>query len=304
MQALAEPSARLSRLDRLKRVLCCPRCRGDLDYSEEAAHCTDCDREYPIRNGKVYFIEVPNYSDSLDGLKGKLKRLLGRYYYSIGINLLAPTYPFNFRKEVNRFLDSGKQVVVDLGCGNHRLSPDIIGVDLFDYDAVDVVCDLTALPFKSDSVDAFVSRSVLEHVRDLDLAVASVRRSTRPGGLSLHLIPFLFPFHASPHDFQRYTHKGQELLFSGFDLVEQRNATGPVTLLLLVVIEWLSILLSCRSTRLKGCVYLLLCGLFFPVKCLDVFFVNRPSYLVMAPTIFSVFRKPAGPAEECSRDAA
>jgi SAM-dependent methyltransferase len=281
-----------TRLDRLKAVLACPGCGGDLEYGEHQARCRGCGAAFPIRGCKIAFTEVPRREDSLDDLKGKLKRWLGPLYYSVGIDVIAPTYPINFRKLVRRYLDPRRQLVVDVGCGNRRLDPDVIGIDLFDYDAVDVVCDLTALPFKPGSVDAFVSRSVLEHVRDPAAAVRHLLRCTRPGGLGVHLIPFLFPFHASPHDYQRYTHKGHEVLFAGYELVEQRNATGPVTLFLLMTIELLSVLFSFGLPRLKALSYLLFCGLLFPLKYLDVVFVNRRCFLTMAPTIVSVLRKP------------
>jgi SAM-dependent methyltransferase len=168
----------------------------------------------------------------------------------------------------------------------------MICIDLFDYDAVDVVCDLAALPFKPCSVDAFVSRSVLEHLPDPEKVVRGFYQCTRPGGMGLHLIPFLFPFHASPCDFHRYTHKGQEILFKDWNIVRQTNATGPVTLGLITGIELLSILFSFGSEKLKPYVYLLLCGLLFPLKYLDVFFVGRKSFLTLAPTIVLVLRKP------------
>jgi hypothetical protein len=55
------------------------------------------------------------------------------------------------------------ELVIDLGSGNNRLDDDIITLDAVDYSAVDIVADLARLPFKSDSIDAFASRSVLEH---------------------------------------------------------------------------------------------------------------------------------------------
>jgi SAM-dependent methyltransferase len=280
-----------TRFERLKPVLACPGDGGKLDFTPQGAQCQECGSAYPIKNGKIYFVEVPLRVDSLDSLKGRLKRWLGKYYYTFGLQVIAPTYPFNYRRRIVRWLEPHRQLVVDVGCGNHRLDDDIICLDLYDYDAVDVVCNLEALPFKPQSVDAFVSRSVLEHVPDPVRVVRHMHRCTRTGGMSLHLIPFLFPFHASPHDFQRYTHKGLELLFQGWEVVEQTNATGPVTLVLISAIEFLSILLSFGRERVKAYAYLLCCLLFFPLKYLDAPFVNRRSFLTLAPTIFLVVRK-------------
>lgn len=279
------------RLERLKPVLSCPCCGGGLDFKNTSATCHDCSAVYPIRNGRIYFVKAPERTDELDRIKGRLKKWLGKYYHSVGIRIFAPTYPFDYVGWIRRYLDPAKQVVVDVGCGNHRIDEHVICLDLFDYDAVDVVCDLSALPFKPNSVDAFVSRSVLEHLPDPSRVVGDFHRCTRPGGLSLHLAPFLFPFHASPHDFHRYTHKGFEILFKDWEIVKQANATGPVTLVLINAIEFLSILISLGQDKPKSFIYLLLCGILFPLKYLDAPFVNRKSFLTMAPTIFTVVRK-------------
>lgn len=279
------------RLERLKSILACPRDGGNLDYTSEAARCQVCGTAYPIRSSKIYFVEVPERADAFDDLKGRLKRWLGRYYYTVGLTILAPTYPFNYRKKLRQWLEPARHIVVDVGCGNHRIDENVIGLDLYDYDAVDVVCDLRALPFKPQSVDAFVSRSVLEHVPDPSTVVQHFHRCTRVGGLSLHLIPFLFPFHASPYDFQRYTHKGLELLFENWEVVDRCNATGPVTLGLIATIECMAIMLSLGYEKIKAYLYLLFCALLFPLKYLDAPFINRESFLTLAPTIFLVVRK-------------
>jgi hypothetical protein len=278
-------------LERLKSILVCPRCRQNLTYDEHSARCLACAAIYPIRNGRLYFISAPAGRDHLDGIKNRLKRLLGKYYYNIGVDVIAPTYPFNFAKTICRRLDPSTQVIVDVGSGNRRIHPDIICLDMFDYEAVDLICDLRDLPFEAQSVDAFVSRSVLEHVPEPSAIVGQFYEQTKTGGLGMHLIPFMFPFHASPYDFTRFTHKGQRRLFKDWEMVEQFNATGPVTLALLCFTEFLSIVLSFSNKTLKAYIYLLLCGLLFPVKYLDAPFIKRKRFLTLAPSILWVGRK-------------
>lgn len=280
------------RLERFKQALACPQCKADLSYSDLEACCVSCDRRYPRRGGKIYFVQPPTSDDSFDSLKHRLKRTLGELYYRVGVTLIGPTYPFNFRAAVRRHCRPARALCVDIGCGNQRIDPDVLCLDMLDYDAVDVVCDLRTLPFKPESVDAFVSRSVLEHVPRLEEVASQLKRSTRPGGFGIHLIPFLFPYHASPHDYRRLTASGAEALFEGWELIEQRAVTGPMTLLLLWLLEFLSTLASCGNERAKSYVYLALCLFLWPIKFLDAPFVGRRSFLAMAPTILTAVRKP------------
>jgi SAM-dependent methyltransferase/uncharacterized protein YbaR (Trm112 family) len=290
-------AARARRLDRIRDVLVCPRCRGSLDFAAAVATCIACSVPYPIRNGRIHFIEVPARDDEFDRLKGWLKKRLGRAYYTVGVRILAPTFPFNFGRRIRRHIDPAKAIVIDAGSGNNRVHPEIICADMFDYEAVDVVCRLDALPFRTEGVDAFVSRSVLEHVDAPELVLSEFERCTRPGGIGIHIMPFLFPYHASPTDYHRLTHEGQALLFKGWRTLERTNPTGPVTAMLVLLIEVLSTILSFNLPRVKSVVYLLLCGLLFPVKCLDAPFIDRAAFLGSAASILSVVSKPApGPS--------
>ncbi|MDA8086087.1 MAG: methyltransferase domain-containing protein [Nitrospiraceae bacterium] len=280
-----------ARLESVKDKLECPACRGGLVFETGKASCRQCAREYDIRNGKIYFASVPSHTDSLDLLKERLRGALGKYYYSIGKKVFAPVFPFDFKKQLFGTAGMSEQTVVDLGSGNVRMGESVICVDLFDYDAVDIVCDIDALPFREGSVDVFVSRGVLEHVPRPERVAAEISVRTKPGGLGFHMVPFLFPFHASPHDYQRFTHKGIEALFEGFEILDLRNTAGPVSLMLLVLIEFFSIIFSFGNGRTKNLVYLLFCFLLFPVKYLDFPFVNRQAFLPLAPTIFAVMKK-------------
>jgi ubiquinone/menaquinone biosynthesis C-methylase UbiE len=72
-----------------------------------------------------------------------------------------------------------------------------------------VVADVTrGLPFPDASVDMVVSRSVLEHLRDVRSFVAEARRVLKEGGYFIHLFPCRFaPFavinRALPHAVSR-----------------------------------------------------------------------------------------------------
>lgn len=49
--------------------------------------------------------------------------------------------------------------------------------------------NILELPYESDSFDAVVSVSVLEHIKDIDKAVSEIKRVLKPGGISVLSFP-------------------------------------------------------------------------------------------------------------------
>lgn len=285
------PAALPRTIENRLSILACPRCGGELGHGENDLYCPSCAAIYPVKNGKIYFEQPPVIQTQEAGLKERLKRLLGPVYAAL-LPIVAPVYPFSPRRFVLDHIDPSQKIVVDLGCGTQRVHPDMITVDLFDYANVDIVCSLEHLPFKKESVDAFTSFAVLEHVEDAFAIIRSAKEKTRKGGMSLHLIPFLYHFHESPRDYLRLTHMGMGKLFDGWHIEQLFNATGPVSLFLMHFIEFFAILLSFGKGRVKEALYLGLAAALFWVKYLDVFFVRREAFLSLAPTLCVAARKP------------
>lgn len=70
----------------------------------------------------------------------------------------------------------------------------------------DVVCDFERpLPIESGTYDTVLLINVLEHVFEYRQLLREAARVLRPGGAIVIVVPFLFPYHASPNDFHRYT---------------------------------------------------------------------------------------------------
>lgn len=69
----------------------------------------------------------------------------------------------------------------------------------------DFLCPADAIPVVDDSFDAVILSEVLEHLWEPDKALREIARILRPGGHVLATIPFLFPVHGDPGDFQRWT---------------------------------------------------------------------------------------------------
>lgn len=68
--------------------------------------------------------------------------------------------------------------------------------------------DAQSLPLQDNSVDTVILLDVLEHLARPEKAVAEIWRVMRPGGYFILQVPFLYPLHDEPLDFQRWTEHG------------------------------------------------------------------------------------------------
>jgi SAM-dependent methyltransferase len=127
--------------------------------------------------------------------------------------------------------------LMDLGCGNQPfkgwygpLVDEVVPVDAAPIPGV-VVVDLgEPLPFEDESFDTVLCTSVLEHVDNPELAMGEIARVLRSGGHALVTVPFLYPTHEAPYDFQRYTHYGLAGLARrhGLEVLDLGAQGGPV----------------------------------------------------------------------------
>lgn len=117
-------------------------------------------------------------------------------------------------------LRSARGRVLDIGCADRWIEAvlpagcDYIGIDYPLTGATlygsrpDVFADAAQLPFPDHSADTVVLMEVVEHLRQPDRALQEARRVLRPQGRLLFSMPFLYPVHDAPHDFQRLTSHG------------------------------------------------------------------------------------------------
>lgn len=171
------------------------------------------------------------------------------------------------RERVREQAASLSGTVVDIGCGDgwlrHCLAPGsrYIGLDYPPAVAagyrgrVEIYADAEALPFADASVDAVALLEVMEHLPEPERALAEVARVLRPGGVLLLSVPFLYPLHDVPRDFQRWTWFGLQRLLEmrGFRIIEQRRQGNPVeTAALLSAIALASAVLTLLQRRGAG----------------------------------------------------
>lgn len=90
--------------------------------------------------------------------------------------------------------------------------------------------DAARLPFADRSFDCVLMLDVLEHVAEPEAALAEAGRVLRKGGQLLVTIPFAYPLHDLPHDFQRFTRPGLQRRIDavGLTLAELDEAGGGI----------------------------------------------------------------------------
>ncbi|MGN6382407.1 MAG: class I SAM-dependent methyltransferase [Dyella sp.] len=71
-----------------------------------------------------------------------------------------------------------------------------------------VFADAAHLPFATGHFDAVVCLEVLEHVTDPAVVINEIARVLKNRGRAWISMPFLYPLHDAPFDFQRYTEYG------------------------------------------------------------------------------------------------
>jgi SAM-dependent methyltransferase len=143
--------------------------------------------------------------------------------------------------------------VLDLGCGRapyrawlSRRAASVVAVDVGLWPGVDVVADAHHLPFRDRCFDTVFCTELLEHVSDPRRVSEEVARVLSPGGHALVTVPFVYPLHESPYDFQRFTHFGLRNMLEEAGLeVEALNAQGGPLLL----VTQLTLLLAGRGLR-------------------------------------------------------
>ena len=127
------------------------------------------------------------------------------------------------RTEDQRFIYTASEctgTVLDIGCSDQQLSgllpsnTHYIGLDYWDtvlnrYETRPAIFgDAQYLPFERSSIDTVVLLEVLEHIPDPRKVFMEIDRVLRPDGKLIMSMPFIYPLHDSPFDFQRFTHHG------------------------------------------------------------------------------------------------
>jgi len=133
---------------------------------------------------------------------------------------MAVSEDVTIKVDLQSLLESGEKVILELGCGP-RKQPDRIGVDQLDLPGVDIVADLNAgfsyLP--DNSVDEIHSKSLFEHIENLEFFMKEIVRVLKPGGRNYLFVPHF----SNPYYYSDYTHTKFMGLYTFYYFVEEKH---------------------------------------------------------------------------------
>ncbi len=157
------------------------------------------------------------------GLKEGISYSLRRYY--------VDSFFYSHRKDfakAKHILDLGGEKENKRGQFNlYEHAYKITNINLTAKKKPDVLGDAAQIPVKDRTFDVAICAELLEHVRDPVAVLKEIKRTLKRNGKAYITVPFMFPVHADPHDYGRYTHTFWETVADEIGLkVESVNSQG------------------------------------------------------------------------------
>ncbi len=204
-------------------------------------------------------------------------------------NILSPTRPTITKSEyisLKKFIKN-PQNVLNVGSGSFTLlgskfwdifsgEYNLINLDLFPGENVDVVADAENMPFDNGTFDLVVCQAVLEHVQNPKNIVNEINRVLKKQGLFYCTVPFLQGYHADPYDFQRYTQKGIEHLLNNFVILQKGTSSGPFSAMAWILRDLLTF--GSKKTMIYNFSRLISSIISYPISLLDYIYPRIDSF--------------------------
>jgi len=130
--------------------------------------------------------------------------------------------------------------ILDIGCGQKPYKNlfnyiEYIGLEIDSpqnrtYKKADIFYDGKKIPFEANSFDTVLISQVFEHIFTPGEILSEISRISRPNGLLIMTVPFIWDEHEQPFDFARYSSFGIKYLLEqhGFQIVSLQKSINDI----------------------------------------------------------------------------
>lgn len=163
----------------------------------------------------------------------------------------------NLKIFIQRCKTNNSLTILDYGCGTspyknlfNNVVRRYIRVDIDrSLDADFLVSEDEKVPLKENSIDLILSTQVLEHIQHPDFYLSECMRLLKRSGLLLLSTHGLWPYHAYPSDYHRWTKSGleNEIKSQGFKIEKSISILGPFA----AVIQFEMLIIAERLMKLN-----------------------------------------------------
>lgn len=288
----------------IEPVIICPRCNGKLSLQKNELACLKCKHSYKIINNIPVFLDRLSYDEgSEESFRDRLKKNTKFFRVFKKIHSIIGPPDSNYFKKV--YVKDNKvdfplkeiirenELILNIGSSSKKIYPNAINLDIGLFENVDVVADGKNLPFKDNSFDLVLIESVLEHVDEPERVIKESYRVLKSKGRIYISIPFVFVFHGSPNDFNRYTLNGlkKRLEIAGFKVKKFGIISGPSSTMSQMLRYYLATLFSFNNDFLFSFFLNVFGWITFPIKYFDIILNKYKKAHLMASIIYAIGEK-------------
>lgn len=221
----------------------CKKSLSDANLTNSSLVCPHCKKEWQVRNKRLIFSAYyDDYRGEPTSQPSIIRERLSPRIYDFTF-VMTRSYRIVFNEFLNYCDDkagSGKLTILDIGCGFKPFADlfsnkgDYIGIDISLNSYADFITDNNNLPFADNSFDVIIASEVLEHTTNEYEFVEEIRRVAKDSCIIFISLPFVFPEHGTPFDFQRFTKYKLKELFKMEEIISIKESNNFISTLLIL----------------------------------------------------------------------
>jgi SAM-dependent methyltransferase len=195
----------------LEEYLLCPFCRKTLIKKPHYFECVACNKQFPIKNGIIYFT-----SEKSKKVSSKFKSDWEEILHNVSENIIESRSHIVDINSILKKVDSiDNKLILDAGCGRGlstvsllEKNANVIFLDIipealkvvskiiefrnYNSNFLLIVADLNSIPIKKESIDIIWSGGVLEHFKETFIPYSELYRVLKQNGDIIFTIPNKF----------------------------------------------------------------------------------------------------------------